>query len=311
MINFRTLDLNLLRVLDALLQDPSTTRAAASLGLSQSAVSAALGRLRHALSDPILIREGQALVPTDFARQIAPELQTCLHQIETLLTGPDVFDPGTETSSFKVSGSDYFSELLMPRLADLMAVEAPYMTVQQVDLVPDDYTRILEDSTIDLALIPRQDFPRWIGFDVMGTSGFTAVARTDHPRLNRASVKPGDTIPIDLFCDMGHVLFSPEGKRGGMGDAALARVGRERRVVMTLPVFSGVANAVASSDLIALLPTAFASRIGARLGLQTYDAPMETPRVELCMVWHQRSTNNPAHAWLRQNVLTIMRDVLD
>lgn len=301
-MNLLSFDLNLLRVLNALLIEHSTTRAGERIGLSQSAVSAALARLRHALNDPLFVREGQHLVPTDFARSLERPLSRILDDLQDTLAGPEVFDPQQADTSFKVSGSDFFATLLMPRLAELFARTAPRMRIQQVDIIPDSYVGILEDATIDLALIPRMEFPAWIAHQPLFRSRFVVVARRDHPEITAAGIQPRDTLPAGLLCELGHVLFSPEGKVSAMGDTALAEAGYERRVVMTLPVFSGVANAVAQSDLVAFLPHQYAEHVADSLGLNLYHPPVKIPEPELCMVWHERSTNNPAHRWLRQQV---------
>jgi len=132
------------------------------------------------------------------------------------------------------------------------------------------------------------------------------IARAGHPWLERMGVKPGEVVPIDLFCDLGHVVFSPEGNLKAMGDAALARIGRERRVVMTMPVFGGICNAVAASDLVALIPEALARKVAPRLGLEIYTPPMPIMPALICMVWHRRNTSNPTHSWLRERVLELL-----
>lgn len=301
-MNLSSFDLNLLRVLNALLSEHSTTRAGERIGLSQSAVSAALGRLRHALGDPLFVREGQGLVPTDFARSLERPLARIFDDLQDTLAGPDAFDPRQTETSFKVSGSDFFATLLMPQLAELFARKAPFMRLQQVDLIPESYVGILEDATIDLALIPRMPFPSWIAHEPLFRSNFVIVARKGHPQIQAAGVAPGSEISLDLMCRLGHVLFSPEGKAAGLADKTLAEIGRCRRVVMTLPVFSGVANAVALSDLIALLPNQYADHVADTLGLDQFQPPIQMPEPELCMVWHERSTTNPAHRWLRRQV---------
>lgn len=270
MVNFRTFDLNLLRVMNALLDTGSTVAAAQRLHMSQPAISAALGRLRHALNDPLFVRQGRSLTPTDFARHMQEPLSTLLHQAEALLNGPEGFNPTNAETSFRISGSDFFAELLMPQLAEHLSRVAPLVRVQLVNLVPDSYVDALDTFDIDLALIPKVDPPSWAEQEVVFTSQFSVIARKDNPRLLHAELAPGDTIPIDLFCDMGHVLFSPDGNLRAMGDAALARVGRERRVVMSMPVFSGVYNAVSASDLIALMPRALAKKMAPRVGLELY-----------------------------------------
>ena len=302
-------DFNLLRVLDALLQEKSTVRAGQRIGLSQPAVSAALGRLRHALGDPLFVRQGQKLVPTDFALSIEHQVQEIVDRIARLLAHPSDFDPAKSIASFRLSGSDFFAEMLMPQLADTLSRIAPGMTVQLVDLVPDNYVGTLERREIDMALVPQMDFPEWTDHAPAFMSSFYAIARKGHPRLKRAGIKTGDVIPIDLFCDLDHVLFSPEGKLKAMGDAALAKVGRARRVVMTLPVFSGVANAVAGSDLISMVPCQLAVKLAPRIGLTVHPLPMPINEVRLCLVWHRRATVNRAHEWLRQTVLQVLSDL--
>jgi DNA-binding transcriptional LysR family regulator len=305
-MNIATFDLNLLRVLDALLREGSTVRAGARIGLSQPAVSAALGRLRHALGDELFIRRGQGLEPTDYARALAIPLREILDELESLLSGPKDFDPATSDAAFKLSGSDFFAEMLMPRLAEQVSKRAPGMRVQLVDLVPDNYIDTLDRYEVDIALIPATDFPDWVDHQPVFRSTFSVIARTGHPRLKRAGLRPGDIIPIDLFCDLGHILFSPEGKLKAMGDAALARVGRERRVVMTMPVFSGIYRAVAESDLIALIPTQLAHQIGPKLGLGVYEPPMPVDPALITMIWHKRSTATPEHRWLRDLISEIL-----
>lgn len=306
-MNFASFDLNLLRVLDALLSEGSTVRAGARVGLSQPAVSAALRRLRHALDDPLFIRQGQRLVPTDYARTLAQPLRDSLDDLAALLSGPHRFEPAESDETFNISGSDFFAEMLMPQLGERLSRIAPGVRVQLVDLVPDNYVQSLESRKVDLALIPRPtEWPSWVDWQPLFRSDFAVIARRDHPRLSRAGIAPGATVPIDLFCDLGHILFSPEGKLSAMGDAALAAVGRQRRVVMTMPVFFGVARAVAESDHIALLPGQLALRLSAPLGLDVFWPPMPVPTPLIGMVWQKRLTSAPAHRWMRDEIAALL-----
>lgn len=306
MTNFKTFDLNLLRVLDALLDEHSTVRAGERLGLSQPAVSAALGRLRIALGDELFFRRGRSLEPTERARALQDDLREVLDQIECMIQAPGTFEPGTSDAGFRISGSDFFAELLMPRLADRLQLIAPHMRIHLVDLVPDSFVETLDRYDVDLAIVPEAVFPDWVDSRQVFRSSFSVIARNDHPRLKRAGVAVGGVMPIDLFCDIGHVLFSPEGNRMAMGDAAMAKVGRERRVVMTMPFFSGVYRAVAGSDLIALLPTALAHHVSKPAGLSIYRPPVPVPTVQLSMIWHRRYSASLAHAWLRDQIADLL-----
>src|SRR5690242_13715500 len=132
-VNFASLDLNLLRVFDAMMLELSTVRAGERVGLSQPAVSSALGRLRQLLGDELFIRDGNRMVPTPRALQLKEPVRNALRQIEQALAAAATFDPATSQLSFVILGSDYFSTLLMPRLARQIVPEAPGVTVQMLD----------------------------------------------------------------------------------------------------------------------------------------------------------------------------------
>ena len=311
MVNLSSFDFNLLRVLDALLQEHSTVKAAKRLNVSQPAVSAALARLRGALDDELFFRRGQGLEPTAFALSLEADLREVMDRIGRLIQGHEAFDPRIAQNRFRISGSDFFAEMLMPRLADHLQTMAPLVRVHLVDLVPDNYVDTLERYEVDLALIPKANFPDWTDSQPVFRSSFSVIARTGHSRLIEAGLRTGDVMPIDLFCDIGQVLFSPEGKETAMGDEALARVGRKRQVVMTMPVFSGVYRAVAGSELIALLPTALAHQVARSVGLEVLQPPIPIAQAQLMQVWHRRFTSSPAHAWLRNQIADLLLSLED
>lgn len=297
-MNFKNLDLNLLRVLDALLDTRSTTTAGQRIGLSQPAVSAALGRLRHALDDPLFVRQGRQLVPTDYAASIEPQLHKLLDDAETLLNGPKVFDPASAERVFRVTGSDFFAELVSANLAGYLHENAPGISVRIIHPTGGDAVGALESEEIDLALLPRGEFPDWIECEPVNHSGFSLIASAGNSRLAAAGISHGDTVPLDLYCEMSHAAYSPDG-RGCIGDLVLSKIGRCRHVAMTLPVFTGVHAAVGKSDLIALVPSIVANCYCDRYNLVIYQPPIYVPPIEISMIWHERSTTNPAHVWLR------------
>lgn len=299
------MDMNLLRVLDALLQEGSTVGAAQRVGLSQPAVSAALGRLRHALSDRLFVRRGQGLEPTDYARSIAGPLRRTLEELEGLLGGPAAFDPLAADEVFRLCGSDFFAEILMPPLIECLAASAPGVTVQMLD-VPDGDLAAIELQEIDIALMPTFPLKEWAAHQPVMHSRMVVVARAGHPRIEAAGLMPGDVVPMGLYCALDHVVFSTEGKLATGVDDTLARMGRNRRIVMTLPFFSGVYHAVACSDAVALLPEQTAAGTATRMGLQVYQPPLTLAPVELSMVWLERLSARPAHRWLRETIAEIL-----
>lgn len=308
-MNLSGFDLNLLRVLDALLQENSTVAAGRRIGLSQPAVSAALGRLRAALGDPLFVRVGQRLEPTPYAISLAEPLRSALNDVEAMLSGPPEFDPAKATDRFTLSGSDFFAEMLMPALGDHLARLAPGILLQLVDLVPDNYIAPLKTHEVDLALIPQLECPAWVDWQPLFNSSFAVIARRGHPALT--ALTPGKEMPVDLLCDLGHILFSPEGQTAAMGDSALAAVGRKRRVVMTLPVFYGVFSTVAGSDHIAFVPQQMAHQMARKLNINVYTPPFPMPTPVIGMYWHKRATNAPAHRWLRAQIAALMQPLND
>lgn len=307
MANLSSFDLNLLRVLDALLIEHSTVRAGARLGLSQPAVSGALKRLRLSLGDELFFRSGQKLEATEFALSLKEPLQDILSRVEALIRAQDAFDPATAEHSFRISGSDFFAEMLMPALAEHLTAHAPSLRVHLVDLVPDDRVGTLASHDVDFALLPETQLPDWAEGQPVFSSSFSVIAKKAHPRTTELALAPGDVMPLELFCDLGHVLFSTEGNPKGLGDEALARIGRERNVAMTLPVFSGVYRAVAGSDLIALLPSALAHRIAKSANLNVFEPPIPVDPARLDLIWHRRFSDNPPHLWLRSRITELLQ----
>ena len=308
--NLSSFDLNLLRVLDALLMERSTVKAGARLGLSQPAVSGALKRLRLSLGDELFFRSGQKLEATEFALSLKEPLQDIMGAVEALIGPRDAFDPATAQRSFRISGSDFFAEMLMPALADHLAAHAPTLRVHLVNFVPDDGVDTLASRDLDFVLLPETPLPDWAEGEPIFSSSFSVIARKAHPRTSELGLASGDVMPLDLFCDLGHVLFSTEGNPKGLGDEALARIGRERRVAMTLPVFSGVYRAVANSDLIALLPTALAHRVAKSENFDVFEPPIYVDPARLVLIWQRRFSESPPHLWLRSLIIELLRPVV-
>ncbi len=304
-MNFAIFDLNLLRTLDALLTEGSTVGAAKRLGLSQSAVSGALSRLRHALNDPLFVRHGNRLVATDYAAGLIGPVRQELERLEAMLSPPTQFDPQTASGTFRITASDFFAELLMPRLADRLHKKAPGIRAQLVDLVAQDYVSSLERRNADLALIPDMTLPDWVSREPLFPSPFHVISRRDNPGV--VGLAPGQMMPLDAFCALRHVLFSPEGNTASLGDVALAKVGRKRQVAMTVPVFSGVCRAVRESDLIALVPAQLAADVAETFDLCIFQPPMPIDPPLIVGIWHKRSETTPLSVWMREQVFGFMR----
>jgi len=307
MNNLSGFDLNLMRVLSAMLAEHSTVRAGEKIGLSQPAVSAALGRLRSKLGDPLFIREGQRMVPTAYCLSIEPMLRAALGQLSDIAGGPVEFDPATAKGEFVLSGSDYFFDAIMPELTRRLRDRAPGIQIGMVDTVFETALDSLERFGVDLAFWPHLDFPTWIECEDLFRDSFVLCAARDHPRLARAGIKDGDPIALDLYCDLEHVAFGPDGKPNHLGDKRLAEMGRSRRIVATVSSFRGVYALIARSGLIGGLPWQFARRRKVEGLITIHPTPVDLRGDTLCMFWHRQKTQSPAHRWLRGEVREIMQ----
>jgi DNA-binding transcriptional LysR family regulator len=159
-MNIAAFDINVLKVLDALPREGSTVRAAERVGLSQPAVSAALGRLRHTTGDPRFVRQGTGLVPTDSALGLRDEVCEELERVEAMLTGGD-FDPAAASGTYRIGAGDFFAEFPMPQLAETVWRTAPGVRLQMLDLYPADYAATLDRHEVDMAILPEMSLPDW------------------------------------------------------------------------------------------------------------------------------------------------------
>jgi len=302
-MDINALDLNLIRIFDALWRERGVSRAGARIGLSQPAVSAALTRLRHALGDQLFVRSGNAMVPTPRAEELAPRARAALDEIERMLAPGPAFDPAGLERTFTFLTSDFFSMMLMPGLAKRLRAVAPGVRVRVLDSSLGDVARILRDDRADMALERPIDLPEGVEKEPLFRSPFVMVAARDDPAV--VHLAEGEEMPLDVFCALGHVLRTVDGTMTGQVDAALARHGLSRRVTLALPHFQAVALAVAQGGLIAALPVQFARVVRAPLKLATFLPPVPVPAPDISLYWHARHRKDAAHGWMRRMVMDL------
>lgn len=301
-MDIRSVDLNLLVALDVLLAERNVTRAAARLNLSQSAMSAALARLRTLFNDPLLLRTAGGMLPTSRGEELAAPVKQVLEEIERLVQPSDGFDPATAKATFTIAASDYVQWAILPQLVDYLQQNAPQVGLE---VQPSDYAGIgrqLESGDVDLVVINAANAPSAGRSRPLYTDRFIVVARRDHPQLKRGM------LTVDDFCAVDHVLVARHGHifaGAAQIDDALAALDRKRRVRLSVPHFLLVPELVARSDMIAVLPERLARSFADRL--QTFDLPLDVPHLTFAAVWHERTHRNPAQAWLRQALADLMQ----
>ena len=308
-MNLNALDLNLIRVFDALMQERSVTRAGERIGLSQPAVSAALNRLRYAFNDQLFIRRGNEMAPTPRAEALAEPARAALAQIGRMAHSGRRFDPMAIERTFTLSGPDFFSTYFVPDLIARMMAVAPRMSLRFFDTSHGDFIRLLTEDAIDLALERPARCPDWISASMIFHAPMKVVAAKGHRRLEEAGIRPGDLIPLGVYCELAHALRAIDGSMRGVLDEALAAAGMKRRVVLALPHFQAVARAVAVSDLVASLPAQIAMATARALPLDIFDPPVAMADDTVHMYWHSRHDDDPEHCWLREQVLATVREL--
>jgi DNA-binding transcriptional LysR family regulator len=300
MIHDQRFDLNLLRVLDAVLTEGSATGAGRRLGMSQSAVSHALTRAREAMGDPLLVRVRGALEPTPRALALREPLRRALTALDLAMSPPSI-DPATWAGEVVVAAPDYTADLLLPGVAARLASELPGLDL--VIVSPSDGLRKLVDGDVDLVL-GRAGLDDGDGLYAqrLFDDGFCCLLRQGHPALDG----PWD---LDVFSALRHVLIAPGGRPGGAVDQLLAQRGRQRRVVVRVAHFMAAARFVAASDAVCTMPRRVGLAQAAVMGLAVREPPVEMPPFAISQMWHERAHHHPAHRVLRRVIVEVARSL--
>ncbi|ACM31582.1 LysR family transcriptional regulator [[Acidovorax] ebreus] len=311
-LNFRTLDLNLLRVFDEVMAERNLTRAAEKLAITQPAVSNALRRLREVLGDELVTRRGHGVEPTPRALALWPAVRHALAQLQETLS-PGRFDPASAQTTFVLAMADATGATLIPPLIEIVEREAPGVSLRVVPLTTRDPRRLLDDESADMAvgyfpsvladLTARAQSDNVVAHEStrLYDGQYVCVMRADHPL---AAVP----MTLDLYCAARHLLVSFSGKPFGFIDGALAALGRERRIVLTVNQFFTAGRVVATTDLLTVLPRHFVGVASVRDELVWRPLPMTLPPVHVDALWHRRRNHDPAHRWLREAIARAARN---
>ncbi|OXU40456.1 LysR family transcriptional regulator [Enterobacter cloacae] len=287
--DLRTLDLNLLKTLDALLDERSVTRAATRLALTQPAVSGMLNRLRDYFDDPLFIRAPHGIVPTTRAEELAAPVKRILADIDLLLQ-PVAFDPLQATLTFTLAATDYALRAIAVPFIAALKVRAPAIRVRVIPVDSERMMNQLERGNVDVALITPHTTPDDLHSRALYDERYVCMMRADHPDA-------GKPLSLARFCALEHVLVSYEGDSfRGVTDGALEKMGWTRHVGLSVSNFLVLPDVLAISDMIAVVPSRIAEN---QTGMFVCDTPVPVPGFTKCMAWHARTHRNPAQMWLR------------
>lgn len=297
------LDLNLLRVFDAVMREQHVTRAAEKLGLTQSAVSNALARLRGAFNDPLFQRRPGGVYPTALARELDAPIRDALDKVREALAMKLPFDPATATEHFAIGMSEYAEAALAAPLVAALAAEAPgcTLTLRHVDRT--DAETLMEAGEVGIALtVLTDELPAHFTRILVLPDRFVTLMRPGHPLAEGALTMP-------RFASVPHLVVSPNGSRRAALDEPMRAAGHPRTVAVTCGHFIAVADILLGSDLICTLSGRMGERIAAVRGLVARTPPVDVVHLRLSMAWHQRHDRHPAHIWMRRLLQRLAADV--
>lgn len=294
-------DLNLLTALDALLAEGSVAGAARRLGLSQSAMSRTLARLRAATGDPLLVRAGRGMVPTPHAAELRERVHDLTRSAHAVLHPAAAgFDLATLKRSFTIRAGESFVEIFAPRLVAAVTAVAPQVRLRFAPK-PDKDVEALREGIVDLEIgVLGQSGPE-VRLQALFRDHFVGVVREGHPLLEKSEITP------ERYAACGHVVVSRRGLANGPVDKALAELGLARTVVAVMPGFRAALMVASTSDLVALVTQSFFSAIGEGQ-LKSFSLPVRTETITISQMWHPRLDADPAHRWLRSLVLATCRE---
>lgn len=320
-VHFEALDLNLLRVFEALSEERSATRAGARLGLTQSAISHALNRLRYVMKDELFVRGPDGMQPTERAAEIAPRLRQGLMQLQMALA-PSEFVAESTDRRFTITCTEYAGAVLLPPLIARLRSAAPHASLS---VLPSNLgvAESLRSGRADLAIGSFKRIPDWFAGEPLWVETRVWVLSEDHPAAR-------EELTLERLAELPHLVVTATGEDehaidgyvvdhglerlvtrsdAGVLQGALASRGLRRTVAVTTPHFTAALAAVTRSDIAALLPRRVATAFMGPYRLVLFEPPYPSPPFELMSLWHRENGDQPAIAWMRRQLREVAAEL--
>jgi DNA-binding transcriptional LysR family regulator len=300
-VNITNIDLNLLLVLHAVLEEGSATRAAKRLHVTQSAVSNALGRLRAVLGDALLVRGARGLTPTPRALELRPRLALLVREASLVLERPPAFDPKSSTREFSLACADYYGAVIVPALVRLLSERAPHATLRMRtldDLVGEHGL----DQDVDVHVGMPPSVPNGCVWKVLFEDRFVCLSR-------RGQLGASRRFSLKAYLAAPHVRVSLLGRVSDPVDRLLEGRGKRRRVALIVPYFAVIPFVVHETGLLATLSRRMALPYAERLPIDLSEPPFALPAYGVRMLWHRRTDADPAARFFRDLVEEVFREL--
>ena len=289
-IDLKRFDLNLLAVFDALMRERHVGRAGERLGLTQPAVSHALGRLRALADDPLFVKHARGVKPTARAMELAETVGPALATLRASFGMRPAFDPSSASRTIFIGSSDYAELLLLPAVMARLRHEAPLIDIRIRPISRGDVDAAIRRRDIDLAIGPLVASPGRTLATPLFSDRLVLVGRCGHPGLE-------SPLTMEAFAGLNHLLVSQGGDAVGMVDESLRELGFERRVALTIPHFAAAPFLIEATDLVAMLPQRIARKLSAATAVAIYDCPLAIPQWVVGAVQSRESEGDPCLAW--------------
>ena len=307
-MHIRSVDLNLLPILTAVVEDRSVTVAADKLGMTQSAVSQALSRMRKLWKDPLLVRTGSGMQPTPYALELTRKFRPALESLTAALAKPAPFDPVQASRTYTISISGGGDDIVVPTLMQLLSREAPDISLSTLAASPADLESQLEDGRVDLVidymLVAPGEKARSPRYNRALRSA--KVFEEDLVILDAASCASETPMTLEAYSSRRHVGFTLPVSRVRVLDRSLARQGVRRDIRFRMPTIAAIPAVVESTGSLATIPARFAQNCERRYAVKACKPNFPLPRIALYLVWHAQTDNDPAELWLRERLMSVI-----
>lgn len=290
------IDIRQLRILQGLLKDRNLSRVAEKMGVSQQAISDQLRKLRDTFDDRLFIRTSNGVIPTPFVESLRPKIDHILESLDNLFK-PDNFDPATATDQFSISSTDFEQRVILPKLVKLLRQKAPNLklTVRKLEL--DKLAESLVIGDVDLVISNPAFVPNNYPSMLLYNEHYVCVASKTNKKVKK-------NMSVAAIAKIPQLVVSPSrGEFSGAANLWFEEQGHPRNVVLSVPTFTAAKACIGESDLCGFIP----SRLLPDLQLKTINLEASPPDFEVIAAWHQRSNQDPLHAWIREQ-LKILRE---
>ena len=295
-MNFRQLDLNLLRVLCAIYRFGSVTEAGRQLALSQPATSNALARLRTIFEDPLFVRSPSGLHPTRKAQRIVPALIEQLHLLENTVTSAEEFEPASSHAHWRLSLSDLGEMMFLPLLAQELRSQSPGSHIANVSVAASEVSAALNAHEIDLAIGILDSSRSAIASELLFQENFVAITAS---QWRPARWRSGSSLSSRQLSEVSLAVASPAATYHGSVDLMLAELQLNDRIVLRARHYGALPELVTRTDLMAIVPLMYANSLAPRYDVRIWDLPEHGASYDVSMLWQQSASPDLAHSWLR------------